>query len=216
MTKRLWVIAPHMDDEVLSFGGLIRRRVAEGWDVHVTFVHDRKYIPPDPVKTAAQIEHCLAAKEVLGYQTHEMLIFEEGEPYAVGYYKVLQELEGIFEEVNPDMVAIPGRNDLNQDHRHVYELSRILFRPGNRPAKRFTILESVAPDHMQPVDVNYGLLITDRMRETLAKAMACYEDEMRDGTHPRSLQNLEARYRYWGAQFGYEFAEPYRLVSEVD
>ncbi|HEU5320715.1 MAG TPA: PIG-L family deacetylase, partial [Methylomirabilota bacterium] len=44
MTRRVLVVAPHADDEVLGVGGTIARFAAQGDDVHV-LVASRGYPP---------------------------------------------------------------------------------------------------------------------------------------------------------------------------
>ena len=45
--------------------------------------------------------------------------------------------------------------------------------------------------------------------------MACYETEVRDFPHPRSLEGLEVVARRWGTVVGCRAAEAFELVRSV-
>ena len=222
------MIAAHLDDEVLSTGGLIRKRVCVGGPeaVRVLALHGRRYPGATPVRQHAldqeQKEHAKKAMQILGYDELTMYGFEEGEPTKVGYYAMLEKIELALEQFKPDEVVIPGAGDLNQDHRFLNEVCRIALRPANRqvgtqegPIRR--IIESIAHDRLDgAASANWGVVMTDRMVATVQSAMACYEDEVRLPPHPRSPVNIEARYRFYGSHFGFDFVEPYRMVVGID
>jgi LmbE family N-acetylglucosaminyl deacetylase len=56
--------------------------------------------------------------------------------------------------------------------------------------------------------------IADTLSDKLA-AMACYETELRDYPHPRSLRALRERAAYWGSRAGRTAVEPFRVLREV-
>jgi LmbE family N-acetylglucosaminyl deacetylase len=137
---------------------------------------------------------------------------EEGEPQKTGYYALLEPIEAVLEEFHPTEVVLPSSYDLNQDHKHLAAVCKIALRPANLGNVR-RVLEAIAHDQDEgPGYANYAVELDDRDLETVFKAWSCYEDEQRDPPHVRSMINMEARYRFYGAMFGYNFAEPYRLV----
>ena len=46
--------------------------------------------------------------------------------------------------------------------------------------------------------------------------MECYESELRDYPHPRSIRALVERAAYWGSQIGLRAAEPFRILRDLD
>jgi LmbE family N-acetylglucosaminyl deacetylase len=125
--NRTLVIAAHMDDEVLGAGGLIRKRVCCEDAVRVLTCFSRKY-PGEPggneYKIARQRDHFTGAQLALGYAECTHMLLEEGEPQKTGYYALLEEIEYAIQQFKPTEVVIPGRSDLNQDHRHLNEVCR--------------------------------------------------------------------------------------------
>lgn len=215
------VIAAHRDDEVLSTGGLILKRVREGHTVAVCTMYGRRYVGVSPERQIEldreQARHTLAAGMLLGYQ-HVLFHagLPEGEPSASGYYEALLLIERAMAEFGPDEVIIPSAGDLNQDHRHLNEICRIALRPGNRATVQ-RVLEAMAHDtHSGPEQATYGVSMSLQDARKVLDAMECYETEVRQEPHPRSRENMLARWKVYGAQFGVAYAEPYKLLVGLD
>ncbi|QIN95259.1 PIG-L family deacetylase [Stenotrophomonas phage vB_SmaS_DLP_3] len=201
------VIVPHMDDEVLSCGGLIQNRS----DVFVVVVYDRHYpgLHGDELfgKQMKQHHHFGEACKMLGVQKTRILRLQEGEPHGVGYYKVLEEVERTLKSFDPEEVVFPGEFDQNQDHVMLNHVGRILMRPGNLGGVK-RVLKSIAHDSIltQP---NYFVPMTEAQMYKKGDAMQCYEDEMREDPHPRSLENMRALAKIHGSKCGEKYAEGY-------
>jgi LmbE family N-acetylglucosaminyl deacetylase len=52
--------------------------------------------------------------------------------------------------------------------------------------------------------------------EVKLAAMACYESELRNYPHPRSLRALRERAAYWGSRVGRPAAEAFQLLRQVE
>jgi LmbE family N-acetylglucosaminyl deacetylase len=202
---RTLVIAPHMDDEAISCGGLIARRLSEGAEVGVLCVYGRVYDYGRHDGTEEEEKDFFAAKKALGFQHHWLGQLREGEPHTVGFYKVLELLEGGISAFKPDELVIPSADDLNQDHRHLNHVCRIALRPINLGFCH-RVLEFVALDGRvrQPT---YFVALTRSDFLLKLCAINCYQRERRQLPSPRAPENVEAQARVWGAVAGVEYAE---------
>ena len=209
------IIVPHLDDESLSCGALIQNRLMAGDHVHIVVVHTRYY--PEGVEVGDQKKHFVRAIDTLhgrlpgtlSYATHDMV---EGEPFAIGYYQVLELLEPIILK-GWDEIVIPGKDDLNQDHRHLYEICRIALRPCNRSRVK-RVLVSSAYDGSVPTFTHFEIM-TEAQLDTKIAAIRCYEDELRTKPHPRSIENLTAHHAIVGAQCSEDYAEGYNVYFQL-
>src|SRR5215213_910872 len=99
------IIAPHMDDEAISCGGLIRKRIDEGHQVHVLGLYGRKYgRMSDDAQDASDEEEKKDFERscsILGVTKAHSFCLDEGEPHQTGYYTVLELIEHWLKGVDP-------------------------------------------------------------------------------------------------------------------
>lgn len=216
------VVVPHMDDEVLGCGGAIARHVDEGMDVHVCVVCNRAY---DRVYDAEAIEReqsdARRAQEILGYTALRFLDLPDERLYA-HFQEVLEAIEAVAVEVEPEIVYTCHAGDLHQDHRVVAHASNIVFRSvGNPRLKRVLAYEvPSATDQVFPgfADAFCPTFFVAMNRDQLARkvrAMEAYERESRSPPHPRSPEMLQARAQVRGSECARSFAEAFVLLREV-
>ena len=209
---RTLVIAPHMDDEAISCGGLIARRVKrEQGVVRVLSLHGRNYTHEGKVydQRASDLREqsdFLRSSTTLGFSPASEL-FVEGEPSQVGYYALLHRIEKELANFQPDEVVIPSEQDLNQDHQHLSRVCKIALRPMNlRNVQR--VLEFVGLDGRLRCPTHFVTLTRSEL-DVKISAINCYARERREPPSPRAAENVIAQARVWGAASGAQFAEGY-------
>lgn len=215
LLHRTLVIVAHMDDEALSCGALIQRRVALGLAVRVVALSGRVYAygkVSEEESFSAEYEDFKKSCQILGVPPEEVTTFnrKEGEPYSLGYYDPLQIVERLLADFQPDEVIIPSANDLNQDHRHYADVCRIALRPANLGGVS-SILAARAFDSIL-TEPTYFVPFDRAALSVKLQAVAAYRNEVRTLPHPRAPENIEAYHRVMGAKAGVEFAEAYDLI----
>lgn len=214
---RVLVIAPHPDDEVIGAGGTIARHVAEGNDVFLCIV-TQGYSPPwpeDTVETARrQVE---AARKVLGVKQVFFLGFPTVRLNTVPNMELTSALQKVVDEVKPEVVYTSWGDDVNQDHRIVLEATLVACRP--LPGNSVRRILSYEIGYCRrfgsaPFAPNVFVDITAFLDKKL-EAAKCYETELRESPHPRSLAGLELIARERGLSVGLRAAECFQLTREV-
>lgn len=210
-----------MDDEVLGCGGTIVRHVEEGDDVQVCIVANRAYNHKyDPTLIEREKNSCKEAKKILGYQE---LIFLDlpDEQLDRAQIDIITPLENIANQFKPDIVYLPHRGDLNQDHQAVSKASNVAFRPfgGNHPAvlRVFEVPSStdqVAAEKEWPFIPNFYVNIESSLCKKL-RAMTCYEKESRNFPHPRSIDGITIYAKKRGMEVGMQASEAFVVVRDV-
>ncbi len=211
------VIAPHPDDETIGAGGTIARHVAGGDEVFLCVV-TQGYSPPWPadiVETARrQVE---AARKVLGIKRVFFLGFPTVKLNTVPNAELTGALQKVVDETMPEVVYAPAASDVNQDHRIVFEATLVACRPlPGGIVKRVLCYETGYSSRygQEPFAPNVFVDIEPFLGKKL-EAMRCYETELREPPHPRSLAGLELIARERGLSVGLRAAECFHLVREL-
>ena len=221
---KVLVIAPHMDDEVLGTGGAIARHVEQGDRVSVVIAANRAYNHRYRPASIRQEEACARkAQKVLGYRELTFLhLPDEKLDQGQGLLNLIVPLEKTVRTAKPDLVYLPYRADLNQDHRAVYEAGVIACRPlaAVRPS-RLVCYEvpsstdqrpALNGDHFAP---NWYLPLSGAQLKKKTEALKCYKRELRKFPHPRSLKGVELLAAKRGTEVGAPAAEAFLIVREI-
>lgn len=214
------VIAPHMDDEVLGCGGTIVRHTRNGDHVTVCVVANRAYDHAyDPARIDREKQACRSAQAVLGYQGLTFLDLPD-ERLDTCQIDIIVPLEEMLKGVQPEIVYLPHRGDLNQDHRAVFEATRVACRPFARHRIRTLRIFEVpsSTDQVAMVDEwpfcpAFYVNITETLDKKI-EAMACYEVENRPFPNPRSLEGLSVHAKKRGMEIGMNGAEAFMILRD--
>ena len=117
MSKRILVLAPHTDDAEIGCGGTIAKYIEQGHEVfYLVFSAAEESVPAGFPKDTLRYEVMLAASE-LGVKKENIALFS----YKVRYFTysrqdILEDMVKFKKEIAPDLVLLPSRNDIHQDH----------------------------------------------------------------------------------------------------
>lgn len=214
---RVLMISPHPDDEVIGAGGTIARHVAGGDEVHLCIV-TQGYSPPMPEdvveRARRQVE---AARKVLGIKQVFFLGFPTVKLNSVPNTELTSALQKVVDETKPEVVYTSSANDVNQDHRIVFEATLVATRPLPGSSVRRLLCYEVAYSSryghvpfVPSVFVDIAAFLDKKL-----EAMKCYETELREPPHPRSLAGLELIAGERGLSVGLKAAECFELVREI-
>lgn len=218
---RVLVIAAHPDDEVIGAGGTIARHVAHGDDVYWCVV-TQACSPRWPEEIQAEARHQVErVQQVLGIREVFFCGFPTVELNTVPHIDLCSALQCVVDQVQPEAVYTTPGDDINQDHRLVYGATLVATRPlPNRSIRRVLSYEA-------STTTRYGLpagssgfvpnVFVDiaRYLDKKLEAMSCYQAELREYPHPRSLEGLRLLARERGLSVGLEAAECFQLVREL-
>jgi LmbE family N-acetylglucosaminyl deacetylase len=216
------VVAAHPDDEILGAGGTFARLVQTGEDVHAIIMAEgasSRY----PAEMAQTLEKSAQrAAEQLGFAGLSFGPFADQRLDVEPLVDVTQYIQAILAPLRPRAVFTHFPGDANADHTVVARAAWTACRPYAASwLRRFAVFEtpsstewgwSMPGNGFKPtlyVDITGTL-------ETKLAAMACYESELREYPHPRSLRALRERAAFWGSHVGVAYAEPFRVFREVE
>jgi len=198
----------HPDDESLACGGTLAALVDAGWPVQVVYVGD------GVITARAQAQDnradATAACTVLGLPAPTFLGHPDQRLDTVAVSDLVNDV--LAAAPPPDLVLSHASADLNEDHRVVSKVSRVVARPIDRPV---ALLECEVPANSTwngtPMVPNWYVGITGTLDRKLT-AIARYQGEARSFPHPCSPEAVEALATAHGAASGLGRAEAFRVV----
>jgi LmbE family N-acetylglucosaminyl deacetylase len=211
------IIAAHPDDEILGCGGTIAKYSSEQkfYVLFLTGGADGHY-EKSFEKTLR--DYAIKANQIIG--TTE--VFFESLPNqsldAIPLTQVIQVIEKYIERIKPETLFIHAANDLNKDHRTIYEAGITAARPIQNLAVKKVYSYFVASSSEWNIEKgmfkpNIFVDIEGSLQKKSA-AMGCYLSECRPD-HPRSPEAITTYAAFWGFCSGLKFAEPFRLIQNI-
>ena len=222
MSKTVLVVAAHADDETLGCGGTIARHVAEGDTVHTVFLADG--VSSRQGADSQELERRLAATEqarqVLGIATTTFLGLPDNRLDSIPLIEVIQPLEKVIRQINPQMIYAHHYGDLNIDHRIAHQAVMTACRavPGSsvREILTFEVMSSTewSSVGLAPFLPNLFVDISAYMAIKV-QALEAYAFEMRPAPHSRSAEHLNVLARHHGHCVGVAAAEAFMVMRLV-
>jgi LmbE family N-acetylglucosaminyl deacetylase len=220
-------VVAHPDDEVLGVGGTLARHAGAGEEVHVCILSDGVTSRYDEVDAAAEREiqqrreRARTACEELGVESVSLHEFPDNQFDTVPLLDLVQTVEGEIEAHDPDIVYTHHHGELNVDHeltcRAVVTATRPLADSG---VERVLACETLSASEWAVPDPSNAFQPTsfvaiDGQLDAKLDALACYENELRDPPHPRTVETVRQNAEVWGAKAGVPAAEPFEVLREV-
>ncbi|MFZ5433648.1 MAG: PIG-L deacetylase family protein [Calditrichota bacterium] len=224
---RLWIVAPHADDEALGCGGIIAHARQSNCQVFVLFVTLSGYAPLTAGQPAthqereAELESAARHAQIAGYD----VLYRNGNHHCrldtVPIKDLIDWLETgsryAFHKVHPNVILLPSAHHTHQDHRRVHEAGMTVARANPNGHIPFRIvLEYEVPGTglagNGAFNPDFYLALAPSELEMKCNHFAQYRSQVTDAPHLRSLQAIRTLAEFRGMEAGYQFAEAYRNV----
>lgn len=208
------VFAPHNDDEVLGVGGTIAKHVANGDKVYVCEVTVGRN--EELIKNEAQKAHEILGVKETFFLDLPVVALTHLQPMLLN-----KEINKIVQRVKPEIAYIPHKGDMHQDHAHVAESAMVALRPVDSPqVKAIYVYETLSETEWNVPSVDNAFIpnvyvdITNTINQKL-EAMKCYQSQLYEFPHPRSLKAIESLAELRGSTICVENAESFMLVRSI-
>jgi LmbE family N-acetylglucosaminyl deacetylase len=204
--KRVLVIAPHADDEVLGVGGTIQKYIEKKYEVNVIICCKRKvdnnidHINCLNILKVKKIFHLNMKDEKLNEYKNELL----------------KKLEDLYYEIKPNIIYIPNKNDLNQDHKTVYDVCEVVLRryQPDSPEMIFSYEtpSSTTQSFKNNFKINWYESISKKQLNKKIKAFYQYKNEIRKYPNPRNDKGIKIYAKFRGMECNSKYSEAFNLI----
>ncbi len=219
--KRVLVVAPHPDDEVLGVGGTIAKYSAQGHEVFVLMVSG--HLPPIYSRKAYEetVSEAYSAFSVLGVERSEFLEIPATMIGDQPLHEVNGRISKVVSDFNPHIVLCPYP-DRHVDHRLVFDSVMVATRPVGvgRDIEIVAAYETLSETHWNAPHIepnftpNWVVDISDHISKKL-DALACYKSQISEFPGPRSVEAVEALAKFRGTQAGFGYGEGFHIVRMI-
>lgn len=200
------IIAPHADDELLGVGGTARKYINAGDEVHVIICGIRKN------DDSMQI-----TKATNWFTSVHILPFED-ESYNIVKNKLLKNVENIYNNLKPNIVFIPNKDDFNMDHKVVYEICEVVLRRYQEHSPDKILMYEVPSSTTQSFNNNFKCNYYEKLTLTnlnyKIKRFCEYKNEVRKFPNPRSKDGIKTYAMFRGMECNTKYAEGFNLIYQ--
>jgi N-acetylglucosamine malate deacetylase 1 len=217
--KKIVVIAPHPDDEVLGLGATISRFTAMNIEVSILVVSG--HLPPLYNKNSfntAKIEAEKAFK-IMNVSSWQFLEIPATTVHQVPVAELNGKINAFLKLHTPDWVFLPFP-DRHIDHRTIFDASVVNCRPTNINFPKVVLAyETLSETHwnvpgIEPAFIPDVFIDTSNYMKQKEKALNCYNSQI-DGNASRSVEACMALAKFRGSQNGCDYAEAFKVVRIV-
>jgi LmbE family N-acetylglucosaminyl deacetylase len=216
--KRIIVIAPHADDEILGCCATIAKYISNKTEVFIViatnaFKGDPILFTEEGIKRVRS--EALDAHRLLGVKETFFLDFPAPMLNAYPEYKISLALSELFMDINPTGILIPHPCDLHQDHKAIYRASLVSSRPlKEHKIQNILCYETLSETEWAPLGANNTFIpnLYNNVSAFFGKkieAMKLFKSQLREFPNPRSLKTIEALATYRGSTVGVDKAEAF-------
>ena len=223
--KKILIIAPHPDDEILGCGGTIAKYISQGKELYVAIVTNGHKGAPELFSKEGTDKVRLEAKQshkYLGIKETFFLDFPVLKLASEPSYKLSMAIGSIIKKLNIDTLFIPHRGDIHEDHRITFESALVAARPidGN-PVKRIYAYETLSETEWAAPfgDDAFIPTVFENITEYIdikKESFKFFTTQVKEYPHPRSLKIVEALSNIRGATVGVNNAEAFMLIREIN
>lgn len=216
------VVAPHPDDETLGCGGTMLRHVKLGDTVHwliVTHVLEGFGFAPDRIERREDEIDRVA--DHYGIERPINLEFPTTRLDTQPMSTLVNAIGRVFQEVEPELIYVPYRNDIHTDHAIVFDAVASCTKWFRYPSVRRVLAYETLSETEFALDPdvsgfqpNVFVDIAGFVQEKI-EIMQIYESEVGAHPFPRSESAIRARATLRGSASGFEAAEAFILLKEM-
>jgi LmbE family N-acetylglucosaminyl deacetylase len=215
------VVAPHPDDETLGCGGTMLRHVEQGDTVYWLIVsHISEDLGFDSEKIERREHEIERVAKRYGIKHPINLKFPTTRLDVQPMNELVDAIGNVFQEVEPEVIYVPYRNDIHTDHAVVFDAVASCTKWFRYPSvRRILAYETLSETEfaLNPDDSGFQpnvFIDITRYVEEKVEVMQIYESEIGVHPFPRSESSIRAQATLRGSTSGFEAAESFMLLRE--
>jgi len=217
--KKILILSPHADDEILGCGGFISKFSKKNFHITVLILTDASKGAPE-IYTPKIINNIRKEAKIANHFIGtKKLIFEDLPALNLNnypFYKITNLILYYITKINPEIVLIPSENDIHDDHKIIFKASKVAMRPNKKNnLKKILSYEVLSEtewnENEKAFNPNYYVRLNKFQINNKIKAFLKYKSQVKKFPHPRSHEAIFNLSRVRGSQAFMEYAEAFKV-----
>lgn len=205
--KRILVLSPHTDDGEFGCGGSIAKFIEDGAEIYYAAFSLAEESVPQGMPKDILLTEVQKATAVLDIPKEKLLIYKYPvRKFSYHRQEILEDLVKMNRELSPDVVFMPSKYDVHQDHYTV-------AMEGLRAFKFTTILGYEMPWNNYSFDTSCFITLEERHVLKKLEALKCYRSQI--GKKYANEEYIKGLAMTRGVQIGIGHAEAFTVIRWV-
>ena len=204
--ERVLVLGPHTDDGEFGCGATIAKLIEAGKTIYYATFSCAEESVPEGMPRDILLTEVRAASEALGISPEHLINYRYRVRHFPHYRQdILEDLIKLRRDIQPDLVFLPSKHDVHQDHQTIYQ-------EGLRAFKFTRILSYEMPWNNFSITTNVLVHVEERHIQTKLNAIACYQSQINAGRNYANEEFVRSLARTRGVQGGTHYAEAFEAI----
>ena len=224
MRKKILILSPHADDEVLGCGGTISKYSKKGHDIYVLVLTNANKGAPEIYSTKQISLIRKESKLANNFIGTKKLSFEDLPALNLNnypIYKISNIISKYISDINPEIVLIPSVNDINDDHKIIFKAAKVSMRVNKKSnLKKILSYEVLSEtewnEDEKSFNPNYFVRLDKSDINNKVKAFLKYRSQVKKFPHPRSKEAIVNLSKVRGSQVFMKYAEAFKVEKILD
>ena len=224
MKKKILILSPHADDEILGCGGFISKYSKHNYDINVLILTNASIGAPE-IYSADLIKkirnEAIKANNLIGTKK----LFFENLPAlnlnSLPTYKISKIIEKYLSDCNPEIVLMPSKHDIHDDHKIIFNAAKVAMRLNKKRNLRKILTYEVLSEtewneDEKSFNPNYFVTLKKSDIDNKVRAFLKYKSQIRKFPHPRSKEAIVNLSKVRGSQVFMNYAEAFKVEKILD
>lgn len=212
---KVLVVAAHFDDELLGLGATLIKHKEQGDDIYICICTTGLSDKWSKEYTDLQLQQAKKIDQELGVSQRFLCNFEPAELNTLPFGDINKMVNDIVDKVGPDLIYTHYWDDVNRDHKIVFEAVMVSTRPINtKVAVSCFETPSSSEWGYSSFKPNKYVAFNEDILEQKVKLFEIYESEVKVYPHPRSRENLYNLASVRGSEISEHYAEAFIIVKD--
>ena len=222
--KKILILSPHADDEILGCGGFISKYSKLNYQINVLILTNANIGAPE-IYSAKDIKKIRNESKQANKLIGTKKLFFENLPalnltnYPI--YKITNIINKYIANIDPEVILIPSLNDIHDDHKVIFRAAKVSLRFNKKSnVKKILSYEVLSEtewnENEKSFNPNYFVTLSFSDLNNKVKAFLKYKSQVKNFPHPRSKEGIINLSKIRGSNIFTDFAEAFKVEKIID